>query len=213
MTSDQTDRLRHICCKATGLDPSGPIPEVIDNAVREMQAVTDLGDVRKRISDLGEQWASLSPEEQRLVERSGGTIDWPLLNRVMQRLDTSQSGVNGACHALNAWMRWRPSGRGGSGRFGNVQAYAVAGIAARLLKAVTGGDPTYETGTTIYRRMLEALFLELGIAADTKGPGKWAVGKIAARSDFSVPTLGAVTDFSCSASDEVSDFSGSAAAE
>ena len=68
----------------------------------------------------------------------------------------------------------------GAGRPRNKHAHDVALAAARAFKELTGDHPTFwNTGSTPFSRMVEALFRELSVKAGLRGPIENAMQKLA----------------------------------
>jgi hypothetical protein len=123
-------------------------------------------------SSLGRKavWEALEP----LTIDAGMDDDTPCpVWRSYDHLDEVEPRFAVLYEAARTAAVWKPGGGSPLGRPTNATAYQVAAIVAELFRNF-GQTPTYATGTSPFKRTLQAVFDCVGITAHTDGPGKRA---------------------------------------
>jgi hypothetical protein len=102
------------------------------------------------------------------------------LERALKGLDYLEMVLRLQAQRWRNYANFRPNGL--AGRTANRHAYTVAQFAADMFYEHTGRWPTYLNGEdsspTPSRRMVEQLYVELGIRAHARGPAEWAIALI-----------------------------------
>jgi len=190
------ERVRLICADVAGVDwhrcdvetgqrinriasriPTHPHPMRDPKAVEKEvdQIIKEIRSLRKRIASMDEYAKSyarrtVQPVYDGSIQPQEDWVDFAALRHV-DALEAAMRNLGALAIELSP---------PGAGRPKNRHAHDVALAAAHAFKELTGDDPTFwNTGSTPFSRMVEALFRELGVKAGLRGPIENAMQKLA----------------------------------
>jgi hypothetical protein len=142
------------------------------------RAVICMVDPAVRRAEFEAERAGLDPHGVREAMERAGNLN--CIDRAVAPLTELQQALKAAIEAARGFHAdpWRPSGWHGRGRRANRPAYEVADRLSFIYARLSGTRPGFwkdPEKPTPFGRMVKAVFDELGIKADIRGPAQAAI--------------------------------------